>query len=192
MSIHHGISCDFCRKKNFSHHRYKCLICNDFDLCGNCYESRSIRIISTHSKDHPMQLILTENDYEQIYFGSKRTDYSPGSFVCPFCNKNGFSEQCLTEHCEEKHSRNLSSVFCPICLTRSNHLLEHLYRHTDENYPTKTMKILATVEKSSQQNLLEKFLSYPSKRFEHHERSSFLHALLTDLIQRDMSTYSSI
>ena len=40
-----------------------------------------------------MQLILTENDYEQIYFETKRTDYSPGSFVCPFCNKNGFSEQ---------------------------------------------------------------------------------------------------
>lgn len=187
MSIHQNISCDFCRKKNFSHRRYKCLICSDFDLCGNCYEKKFFRILSTHSKDHPMQLILTENDYEQIYFGTKRTDDSPGSFICPFCNRNGFSEQCFIEHCETKHARNLSTVFCPICLTRSNHLLEHLYRHTDENYPTKP-----TGETSSEQNLLGKYLSHPSKRFDQNQRSSFLHALLTDLIQRDVLTYPSI
>ncbi len=31
--IHYCI-CDICKKENFTEYRYKCLTCNDYDLCG--------------------------------------------------------------------------------------------------------------------------------------------------------------
>jgi len=34
--IHHGITCDSCEKTPIEGYRYKCVVCDDFDLCGNC------------------------------------------------------------------------------------------------------------------------------------------------------------
>merc|ERR1712126_234802 len=34
--IHHGVTCDSCEKTPIDGYRYKCVVCDDFDLCGNC------------------------------------------------------------------------------------------------------------------------------------------------------------
>ncbi|XP_064386220.1 uncharacterized protein LOC135334795 isoform X4 [Halichondria panicea] len=56
-----GVSCDACGKGGFSGNRYKCLVCYDFDLCGDCYSSGETGT-GKHSSSHPMQCILTKVD----------------------------------------------------------------------------------------------------------------------------------
>merc|ERR1711915_342091 len=34
--IHHGVTCDSCEKTPIEGYRYKCVVCDDFDLCGIC------------------------------------------------------------------------------------------------------------------------------------------------------------
>jgi hypothetical protein len=55
------VSCDSCSKNNFRGKRFKCLICYDYDLCAQCYDSGAST--TRHTKDHPMQCILTRTDF---------------------------------------------------------------------------------------------------------------------------------
>merc|ERR1712018_799492 len=34
--IHHGVTCDGCDKAPIVGYRYKCVVCDDYDLCGSC------------------------------------------------------------------------------------------------------------------------------------------------------------
>ena len=56
-----GVSCDACGKGSFSGKRYKCLVCYDFDLCAECYETGETGN-GRHTTTHPMQCILTRVD----------------------------------------------------------------------------------------------------------------------------------
>lgn len=56
-----GVSCDNCLRSNFEGKRFKCLICYDYDLCQRCY---SLDVTtSRHLASHPVQCILTRNDF---------------------------------------------------------------------------------------------------------------------------------
>ena len=41
LAVHHGISCRACSTMNFAGTRYKCMICNNYDLCSECFTAGS-------------------------------------------------------------------------------------------------------------------------------------------------------
>ena len=101
-----GVSCDFCMKSNFRGRRYKCLICYDYDLCAECYESNATS--TRHTTDHAVQCILTRSMLEVAY-GSGSSSRQFQSFTCPYCSKKGFSDATLLEHVTAEHSGEKTS-----------------------------------------------------------------------------------
>lgn len=111
-----GVSCDSCLKSNFSGRRFKCLLCYDYDLCANCYEEGATS--TRHSAEHPMQCILSRNDFELFYAGETLAPGQPQSFACPYCKKMGYSDTGLFEHVSAEHTEPELTGFevvCPVC-----------------------------------------------------------------------------
>jgi hypothetical protein len=50
QTINHNVTCDRCHERNFVGRRFKCQMCNDFDLCQKCYENMD------HVKDHTFHM----------------------------------------------------------------------------------------------------------------------------------------
>lgn len=65
----HSVFCNYCKKNNFTEYRYKCLVCDDFDLCGTCFERKIIN--ANHKLEHPMVRYEKPNEL----FGSKFENY---------------------------------------------------------------------------------------------------------------------
>ncbi|CAF2085403.1 unnamed protein product [Rotaria magnacalcarata] len=135
MSTHEGVSCDACGKSNFRSKRFKCLTCYDYDLCSTCREQGEIS--SNHTKEHPMQCILTRPDFDLYYYGEKCTYDQPQSLTCPLCGDMGLGFPFLNEalssnnnsehtdffqHLQIKHGNDqqLYEVICPICAAMAN------------------------------------------------------------------------
>ncbi|CAF3173270.1 unnamed protein product [Rotaria sp. Silwood2] len=137
MSAHDGVSCDACGKSNFRSKRFKCLICYDYDLCSTCYEQGETS--SHHTREHPMQCILTRQDFDLYYDGEQCTSGYPQSLTCPICgdmglalpffdepsssnNNNNIQNMDLFQHLQLKHGENqqLHEVICPICAAMVN------------------------------------------------------------------------
>ncbi|CAF2511298.1 unnamed protein product [Rotaria sp. Silwood2] len=144
MSSHIGVSCDSCLKTNFSGRRYKCLQCDNYDLCGSCYDMNVES--QNHIHTHPMQCILTKAAYELFYAGELISYRTIVSLTCPYCGLSGFISHTLLIHCLEKHSIMLSEtktsqvVMCPICVinplegyqSRFVSLADHIAREHDD------------------------------------------------------------
>lgn len=132
-SYHEGISCNVCKKKDFKGLRFKCLICLDFDLCPNCHENGLIS--SSHSVEHPMQCIITKDDYDLFYSGETVVAGQSQSLTCPLCGTLGFSHSDLLEHVTVKHgskhgeTNSPTGVVCPICGPDSDQLVYDLGAH---------------------------------------------------------------
>ncbi|VIO86678.1 Uncharacterized protein BM_BM7523 [Brugia malayi] len=136
-SVHEGVSCDGCMAPNFAGDRYKCLRCYDFDLCSRCYmeertaevssENRSFRETNEeHSPSHPMQCIMTQQDFELAYHGDQMHSWDRLRvviFTCPVCGLQGFSRERLVSHVVDEHSTSPRSptqrteMACPICIS---------------------------------------------------------------------------
>ncbi|EFO25553.2 hypothetical protein LOAG_02929 [Loa loa] len=136
-SVHEGVSCDGCMAPNFTGDRYKCLRCYDFDLCSRCYmEERATEVSSEnrtfretneeHSPSHPMQCIMTQQDFELAYHGDQTHSWDRLRvviFTCPVCGLQGFSRERLVSHVIDEHSTSPRSptqrneMACPICIS---------------------------------------------------------------------------
>ncbi|KXJ81254.1 E3 ubiquitin-protein ligase KCMF1-like isoform X2 [Aedes albopictus] len=131
---HRGVSCDYCLDHNFTGIRYACLVCENYDLCEDCFGGRYSNLL--HKPYHPMQQILTEAEF------SKRLDESESdevcTFRCPYCGDDGFTANTLTAHCESYHYEGGHPVRCPICLVYQEidvfFLRKTLYQHMQKRH----------------------------------------------------------
>ncbi len=65
-------------RTNFPGRRYKCLLCDNYDLCGICYDIDAES--QNHKNTHPMQCILTE-----AANGSNNSSYKISRLEFFFC-----------------------------------------------------------------------------------------------------------
>ena len=61
MEIHYGIACDVCEMNHIKGERFKCLICPDYDLCGNC-KVKGYRVLPCNA-GHEMERKLAPSEY---------------------------------------------------------------------------------------------------------------------------------
>ena len=125
-----------------------------------------------------MQLVLTADECEQIYYGQKR---APVSLTCPLCNQNGFSSELFMSHLNQQHPTITGTVLCPICFVRQSHLAEHLHRHREDTSTViKTAALM--LRQSSEGSLLNQLVMLPRTEHDDKERNTFIHGLLTHLL----------
>ncbi|KAI0363146.1 hypothetical protein BV20DRAFT_975992 [Pilatotrama ljubarskyi] len=102
-SVHDGVRCDYCNKRNIKGIRYKCLECPDYDLCEACMASPKAWV--EHDSAHAFFPIHTPEDF--VHFcvvkdKRQRSQVVHKGISCDGCNtKNilGVRHKCL--HCED-------------------------------------------------------------------------------------------
>ena len=55
LGCHYGINCDACSTENIFGYRYKCAVCDDYDLCSKCFEDRKEG--ENHKASHPLLVV---------------------------------------------------------------------------------------------------------------------------------------
>jgi len=95
--IHHGVTCDVCEKTPIEGNRYKCVVCDDFDLCGSCeaagrHPGHNMMRISNPEMVFPQRLFkrihkMQERAEKHRSFQKKEngdsTSATPPPFGCP-------------------------------------------------------------------------------------------------------------
>uniref|UniRef100_A0A8D8CBD4 E3 ubiquitin-protein ligase KCMF1 n=1 Tax=Culex pipiens TaxID=7175 RepID=A0A8D8CBD4_CULPI len=114
-NIHSGIVCDKCATDPIEGFRYACLVCEDYDLCTECYQKKSTS--EDHRAFHPMLPILAPDDLAKAL--KNLTTSQVKIFSCPYCGDGDLAIGKLAAHCLEYHSHKGGKVRCPICVTFS-------------------------------------------------------------------------
>jgi len=169
--IHYCI-CDFCKKENFTEYRYKCLTCNDYDLCGKCFEKRNVN--QDHLLSHPVIRFDVPGEIFGLKFENSEINLSnfENSFLnethegvtCDICTRvpikglrlkcdtcNDF-DLCFDCYSNKKTSKNHSFNEHPVIVHGKSHSLE-----LDENNIEFLSKLgsgaFGTVHKAKLKNL---------------------------------------
>ncbi|XP_034475443.1 E3 ubiquitin-protein ligase KCMF1 [Drosophila innubila] len=100
MNRHENIVCKSCGKLDFTGRCYRCLSCQDFNMCAECYDSDFTT--PQHPFDHPVKCVLTAADVE-LYFGGEYLNDPPQSYRCPYCKQWGYNESTFLEHVSAEH-----------------------------------------------------------------------------------------
>ncbi|XP_034489484.1 uncharacterized protein LOC117793306 [Drosophila innubila] len=131
MALHWDVTCDGCEKTNLVGYRYKCLRCDNYDLCSECYESELET--ADHSRNHPFQCLLDRAARELHFNGAEIPDLCADSFTCPICGKMGHAAKELVKHVQSKHLGDNTPVICPLCAAvpsadtlRMSNLVNHM------------------------------------------------------------------
>ncbi|KAI0361037.1 hypothetical protein OH77DRAFT_1417236 [Trametes cingulata] len=102
-SVHDGVRCDYCNKRNIKGIRYKCLECPDYDLCQACMASPGAW--EGHDREHAFFPVHTPDDFVQFCVVKDKRQRSQAvhkGISCDGCNaKNisGVRHKCL--QCED-------------------------------------------------------------------------------------------
>ncbi|KAH8411481.1 hypothetical protein KR215_005328, partial [Drosophila sulfurigaster] len=113
MTTSWNVTCDGCELINMIHHRYKCLRCDNYDLCSLCFENKVET--DAHRNTHPFQCLLDREAREMYFDGERMPEMSADSFTCPFCGKMGHSARELVKHVQSQHRGDSTLVICPLC-----------------------------------------------------------------------------
>lgn len=100
MNRHENVVCKGCGEVDFAGRCYRCLSCDDFNMCADCYDNDFTS--PQHPFDHPVKCILTPADVE-VYFGGEYLNDPPQSYRCPYCKEWGYNESTFLEHVSAVH-----------------------------------------------------------------------------------------
>ncbi|XP_023035232.1 E3 ubiquitin-protein ligase KCMF1 [Drosophila willistoni] len=137
MASHWNVHCNGCGSGNLVHYRYKCLRCEDFDLCADCHENK----VETgdHKSTHPFQCLLDRAARELFFAGEPIPELCAESFTCPICGEMGHTRKDLIKHAQSKHQGDCTAVICPLCVTLASthpewviNIVGHLNLHHGE------------------------------------------------------------
>lgn len=98
-AIHLEAACDICSPNVFEPLRgirYKCLVCNNFDICEACENTIQVNksSVSTHNYRHPTAKIVEPNDYKVYMRDIKKAETRNvihSNFSCDKCSPYGFT-----------------------------------------------------------------------------------------------------
>ena len=206
----HFCVCDFCKKTNFTEYRYKCLVCDDYDLCGRCFESRNV------SQNHSLSHALVRFDLPGELYGIKfkDSDINLSNFItlfqnekhqgvkCNFCSVNpirGLRFKCdicndlnLCSDCYKKSKRSSLHPF-------TRHPVIVQFKDTSLELDDKDIELISvlgsggfgTVYKSKQKSLNNKTVAAKVIKLQLSENSNDLYELHKSYIQ-EMNAYKEL
>ncbi|XP_012556455.1 tyrosine-protein kinase fyna [Hydra vulgaris] len=128
---HKNVTCQACNQVNFVVDRYKCLVCNEYDLCGVCFESR--KITAPHVKAHPMvrysgpkEIFGDEIEGENVTLEKfkKKFDGVEHETTCKGCNSHPIFG--LRFKCDECNEFDL----CHKCFEKKTEINDHKKEHS--------------------------------------------------------------
>ena len=85
-TVHDGIKCDMCLKMPIIGCRYKCSICDNYNLCENCeeenanFQSHNHNFIKIRKKEETLTKQINNNNYNNFVSGSNNQQHF--SFKC--------------------------------------------------------------------------------------------------------------
>jgi hypothetical protein len=146
FKLHENVVCDSCNSNNIVYNRYKCFICENYDLCSLCFENRIFKQNekNPHQISHLMVLInepinyyLTKEEYSKFFEGVsfKKSDLINKYLIekginhqeikCVDCVKKGKDSNILgiRYQCDDCFKMN----YCHECYKVKNHQSNHVF-----------------------------------------------------------------
>lgn len=137
INVHVGVECDACGVKPIVGDRYKCYVCDDYDLCSNCEKEDS------HGIEHPF--LKFKNSFQNIYVGSKPSRCNQRDSIRSSSTSSA-STNGIGGKSHRKHHKENKKSSCR--LREKGNLLGKNIENIGMNVMNCTAKVISTVEKT--------------------------------------------